>query len=306
MKVLVIHTLPPDRPDTGRTAAELDLHEAAQNIVAVLPLSVLCGVRGDPSEMLGLIELHQPDVVFNLCEAPLGRPDLEAHVAALLEWLGVRFTGCGSETLALCRRKDRVKQVLCSAGVPVPADLDLRQPMFPCIVKPSAEDGSAGLDQDSICESSTALSRAVERLSGRPLIEEFMPGREFAVSLWGCSEPDFVSLGETIFSNGLHLITYAAKWQPESADFANSPLFYDSDIAPALREAIVEVAGRAWQAVGARHYLRVDLRLNAAGKPYVLDVNPNPEISPGVGICRAVHEAGWPWRDFVNKVVEWA
>ena len=196
--------------------------------------------------------------------------------------------------------------VLRYAGVPVPRAVDPSRPVFPCIVKPASEDGSAGLDHDSICENPEALTRAVARLSGPVAIEAFLPGREFAVSLWGREGPDHVSIGETVFQQGLRLITYAAKWHAESADFANSPMVYDSEIESALRDEILATARGAWAAVGARHFLRVDVRLDAAGSPKALDVNPNPEMSPGVGICRAVQEAGWQWPDFVRNLVEWA
>jgi D-alanine-D-alanine ligase len=173
-------------------------------------------------------------------------------------------------------------------------------------VKPTAEDGSAGIDQDSICENAEALERAVNRMGGPVVIQEFLPGREFAVSVWGACRPDNVSIGETVFLNGLRLVTYAAKWYIESADFADSPLFYNSAIAPELRARIERVAKDTWRAVGARHVLRVDVRLDNAGCPRVLDVNPNPEMGCGVGISRAVVEAGWDWRHFIHKLVEWA
>jgi len=285
---------------------EFDLNGAASNVASALPDAVICGVRGEVREILGLLELHRPSVVFNLCEAPLGRPDLEAHVAALMEWLGVRFTGCRSETLALCRRKDLVTPVLRDAGIPVPAAVDFARPVFPCIVKPAAEDGSAGLHLDSVCENSEDLARAMAHFEGPKMIQEFLPGREFAVSLWGRCQPDHMSIGETVFKHGLRLITYAAKWHVQSEEFANSPLFYNTDIASSLREAILAVARGTWRAVGARQALRVDVRLDAAGNPRVLDVNPNPEISPGVGICRGVQEAGWQWQEFIHKLVEWA
>jgi D-alanine-D-alanine ligase len=306
MRVLVLHTIPPEVTGPDRLADEFDLSEAAANVCSALPEATVCSVRGGAREILGLLDLHQPEVVFNLCEAPLGRTDLEAHAAALLEWLGVRFTGCGSETLALCRRKNLVNPVLQLAGVAVPAAVDPSQPVFPCIVKPSAEDGSAGLDLHSVCDGPHDLALAMTRLGSEALVQEFLPGREFAVSLWGRSQPDHVSIGETDFQHGLRLITYRAKWCVESAEFADTPLFYDSEIPPALREAIIRVATGAWRAVGARHAIRVDVRLDAAGAPRVLDVNPNPEISPGVGICRAVQEAGWRWQDFVRTLVDWA
>jgi len=306
MKVLVLHTIPPEAPGLNRVVDEFDLGGAAQNVASVLPEAVVYGVRGEVREILTLLEQHPGSVVFNACEAPLGRPDLEAHVAALLEWLGVRFTGCRSETLALCRRKDLASAVLQAAGVPVPARVDPAHPAFPCIVKPAGEDGSACIDQQSICEDEGALQRALSCLGQAAVVQEFVPGREFAVSLWGNHQPEFVSIGETIFEKGLRLITYAAKWHVESADFVNSPLHYNSNIAPDLRAAVTAAARGAWRAVEARHALRVDVRLDAAGNPYVLDVNPNPEISPGVGICRAVQEAGWQWQEFIRRLVEWA
>jgi D-alanine-D-alanine ligase len=301
MKVLILHTAPPETVDSGRRVWEFDLEPAACGIAEVLPGATVAKVRGEPREILGLLEAHAPDVVFNLCEAPLGRPELEPQVAALLEWAGVRFTGSGSETLALCRRKDRVGAVLARAGVPVP-----RPGGFPCIVKPADQDGSAGLDHLSVCEDDAALARACARAAGPLVIEEFLPGREFVVSLWGQSQPDHVSIGETLFQHGLRLITYAAKWDIESADYANSPLSYAVDLDAPRRAAIVAAAQGAWRAVGTRGYARIDVRLDAAGHPKVLDVNPNPEIGPEVGIHRAVLEAGWTWPRFVNAQLAWA
>lgn len=301
MKVLVLYTLPPATVAPGRTVDEFDMSAAAQGIAEVLPDAIVAGVHGEAREVLALLDQHHPDVVFNACESPLGRPDLEAHVAALLEWLGVRFTGSGSETLALCRRKDHVNALLTAAGVPIP-----RIGVFPCIVKPADEDGSAGIDENSICANAEAVVRTRSRLKGPVVIQEFLPGREFAVSLWGQEEPGNVSIGETCFTGGTRLLTYAAKWDVDSADFANTPLVYAPLPDSLLREAVIAAARGAWRVVGARGYLRVDVRLDAAGVPRVLDVNPNPEITPERGIYRAVNEAGWSWERFVRQQLEWA
>ncbi|HMF56036.1 MAG TPA: ATP-grasp domain-containing protein [Pyrinomonadaceae bacterium] len=301
MKVLVLHTLPPEAIADGRNSWEFDLSEAVEGIAEVLPEAILAGVRGEAREILLLLSEHQPDVVFNACEAPLGRPNLEAHVAALLEWLDVRFTGSGSETLALCRRKDRVNAVLEAAQVPVP-----RKSLFPCIVKPAGEDGSVGIYADSVCENLEALQRARARFDVPVVVEEFLPGREFAVSLWGREEPEHSSIGETRFKGELRLNTYAAKWDIESVDFANSPMFYDIELDTSLRESVIEAARGAWRAVEARGYIRVDVRLDSDHVPRVIDVNPNPELSPGVGIHRAALEAGWSWQKFVRRQIEWA
>jgi D-alanine-D-alanine ligase len=301
LKILVLHTLAPANPANGRLPDEFELDAAAENVAGALDNAVVVGVRGEASEIKDIVEAERPDVVFNLCEAPLGKPALEAHVAALFEWMDVKFTGSGSETLALCRNKHRMNAVLAAHGIAVP-----RSGVFPAIVKPAAEDGSAGLDRNSICEDDAAVQRARARLPGPVVVQEFVEGREFAVSLWGSGSPDHVSIGETLFRNGLRLITYAAKWRPETADFVDSPLDYRTDLDPALRARVVDTARGAWLASGARGYLRVDVRCDAQGIPLVLDVNPNAELGPEVGICRAVQEAGWPWASFVRKQVEWA
>jgi len=301
VKVLILHTAAPESVEPGRLAHEFDLAPAAAGIAEILTDAAVARVRGEPREILAVLDAHAPDVVYNLCEAPLGRPDLEPHAAALLEWAGIRFTGSGSETLALCRRKDRVNAVLAAAGVPVPDTAG-----FPCIVKPADQDGSAFIDHDSVCQNMEAVVRARARLPGPVVVQEFLPGREFELSLWGRREPDYVSIGETKFRGGLHLLTYAAKWEYASADFCNSPLIHNVDLESELRDAVVATARDAWYAVAARGYLRVDIRLDAAGEPKVLDVNPNPETSPEMGMHKAVLEAGWTWERFVQAQLAWA
>jgi D-alanine-D-alanine ligase len=299
--VLVLYSLTPERCAPSRWAEEFDVTPSVDGVVKALPGSIAAGVRGEFREVVTLLEHHSPDVVFNLCEAPLGRPDREHHVAAVLEWMGVPFTGSRSETLALCRRKDRTKAVLAGAGVPVP-----REGCFPCVVKPAGEDGSYGVHDDSLCQTESEIARACARFRGPALIEEFLPGREFAVSLWGRDTPDDWASGETIFSAGMRLNTYAAKWRTESPDFANTEMRYDTEVSPDLRDAVLAAARGAWRAVEAHGYLRVDVREDAAGVPRVMDVNPNPALSPGIGVGRAAVEIGWTWEQLINRLVEWA
>jgi D-alanine-D-alanine ligase len=301
LKVLVLHTLPPAECGSGRRPEEFALHEAADHVAMVLDGAIVAGVRGEAAEILGLVQAEQPDVIFNLCEAPQGRPDRESHAAALFEWMGVAFTGSGSKTLALCRDKRRMNAVLAAHGVAVP-----RQGVFPAIVKPADEDGSAGIHADSVCDDADDVARARARWPGPVMVEEFVGGREFAVSLWGGAGPEHVSIGETLFRNGLRLNTYAAKWDTDSVEFADSPLDYRTDLDNALRDRIVATARGAWQAAGIRGYVRLDIRCDAGGVPVVLDVNPNPAIGPGIGICRSVEEAGWTWERFVRLQIECA
>lgn len=301
MKVLILHSLAPEGAEPGRMTDEFDLSSAVNGLRAALPEAAVAGVRGELREVLEVLDTHQPDVVFNACEAPLGRPDLEAHVAALLEWLHIPFTGSGSAALALCRRKDRTSAVLAAAGVPVP-----RAGVFPCIVKPADEDGSAGIDEQSICENEEELARARARINGPVVIEEYLAGAEYTISLWGKDEPEYFSPAHMEFSNGLRVNTYASKWDIESPDFGCTRLVYDLKLTPEFRSLLEDTARAAWRAVGARGYMRIDLRLDGDGIPRVLDVNPNPELGEDVGIYRGVTEAGWTWEQFVRKQLEWA
>jgi len=298
MKVLVLHTLPPEAVTGDRYSEEFDLASTAEAVAEVLPKATVAAVRGEVGEVIDVLAAHRPGVVFNLGEAPLGRPDLEPHLAALLEWLNVRFTGSGSETLALCRHKNRTKAVLEAAGIPVP-----RSGGFPCIVKPAAEDASAGIHSDSVCFNQAEMELAATRWPGPVITEEFLPGREFVVSLWGSGEGEHWSVGETLFQGGVRLNTYEAKWDSESYEYRNSPLVYNPTMEDALRERVVSLARRAWGAARIRGYARIDIRLNAAGEPAVIDLNPNAALSPGAGMHRAVIESGWSFESFVRLQV---
>ncbi|MDP2308991.1 MAG: D-alanine--D-alanine ligase [Pseudomonadota bacterium] len=304
MKVLVLYTLPP--PGMGERAAEFDISEAAYGVADVLGVAPV-GVLGALEEVLAVLDAHRPDVVFNLLEAPLGRPDLDGSLAALLEWRGTPFTGNGSATLALCRRKDHTHAVLSAAGVPVPrSGLDAG---FPCFVKPAGEDGSAGIDKASICHDAPARDGAVARIAaaglGAAVIEAWLPGRELNVALWGAgpARGTQAAVGEITFGPGVEVLTWASKWAPESAEYQCSPSVYPAEIAADLRAAAIATARAAARAVGARGYLRVDLRLDAHGQPRVIDVNPNPDVTPGAGLSRGVASAGWSWEQFVHAQV---
>lgn len=301
MKVVVAYTLAPPVTPSGRVPDEFDLSEACQAVMSVMPGAIAHGIEGRDEEFADLVGSHRPDIVFNLCEAPLGRPDMEAHAAARWESLGVRFTGARSRTLELCRVKDRVNALLHERGILIP-----RRGTFPCLVKPAEEDGSAWIHRDSVCRGEEELRLALARVPARALVEEFIPGREFAVSVWGGTQPEHCSVGETVFANGLELITYDAKWLPESADYLDSPVSYATQVGGDLRTALELTAKNVWRAVGAHGYLRVDQRLNHAGIPHVLDVNPNPALGMGGGIRAAAAAVGWSWERFVTAQIDWA
>jgi D-alanine-D-alanine ligase len=92
----------------------------------------------------------------------------------------------------------------------------------------------------------------------------------------------------------------------DSYEYIHTPLIYNSAMDASLQEAVVSAARGAWRATGLRGYARIEVRVNAAGVPCVIDVNPNPALNPGVAVYRAAEEAGWTWEQFVKCQLEWA
>ncbi|MBI2537017.1 MAG: D-alanine--D-alanine ligase [Gemmatimonadetes bacterium] len=263
-----------------------------------------------------LDQARRAELVVNLCEGIGGVSRWECMVAGTLELLGVPFTGAGSWTTTICHNKAVVNALLQAAGLPVPrwlvpvagkvpSDFPL-----PAIVKPAAEDASVGIDQASVATSHRLLRRRVahvEKEYGTALVQQYIGGREFAVGIVGSttlplSEIDFSCMPEGAWP----ILSFDAKWTggcPE--DLGTQPVCparVESWLARRLRAAALS----AWRAVRGQGYGRVDLRLDQTGQPWVLEVNPNPDISDDAGLSRMAQAAGWSYDDLILRMVELA
>jgi D-alanine-D-alanine ligase len=278
------------------------------------------GVDGDLASLRrALVEL-EVDCAFNLCESLVGDARLESAVPLVLELLGIPFTGSPPEALSFGLRKDRVKGRLEAAGIPTPAGRVLRAPddacdlPFPLIVKPVREDGSVGIWRTSVVHDPSGLSRAVEAVvtSFRQpcLVEQFVDGREFNVALLGHPTPRVLPLSEIDFA-GLpegspRIVSYDAKWTSGSVDdLGTMPVLHPSLPSP-LAARVRRVAAEAFRAVGVRDYGRVDVRLGSNGVPYVVDVNPNCDLSRNAGLPRAAAAVGIDYGPLVGLLVRYA
>ncbi|MCC6672602.1 MAG: ATP-grasp domain-containing protein [Planctomycetes bacterium] len=276
----------------------------------------------DPEPLLRELAATRPDVVLNLVESLRGDPGHEATVAGLLELAGFRFTGSPAQALHLGLDKTMAKAVLAAAGVPVPrgvaverGDESLADVPWPAIVKPGRQDASHGIDQQSVVADPAAAWQQIERVArhyGTPvLVEEFVAGREFNVAVLGhddqftvlpLSEIDF-----TAYPPGRPpLVTYAAKWLPESPEYRGTPAIAARALPPATEERIRVLAQRACRALRVRDYARVDLRLHAERGPLVLEVNPNPDLSPDAGFARAAARAGLDHPRLIGRILDGA
>jgi D-alanine-D-alanine ligase len=258
------------------------------------------------------------DVLINLCEAFLGRPQLEANVAAALELLGVPFTGNDSRTLALCLNKFKTKAVLKSFGLPTASAVMADSPdqkidlPFPLIVKPNTEDASLGIHPESVVRDEDGLRKQLQHIQdvfGEPaLVETFIEGREFNVAVMDVDKPEALPVSEIDFT-GMpegqpNICSYAAKWLPDDVLFQTTPPRCPAPIDDALRTKLQEMAVKAFLACSCRDYARVDFRVDKKGRPFVLEVNPNPDISLNAGYARALGAAGIEYKNFWKQLIE--
>jgi D-alanine-D-alanine ligase len=256
------------------------------------------------------------DLVFNLCEGIDGIASLEPAVISALEVLGVPFTGASSWTTALCLRKHVVNALLDGAGLPIPRFAVARpgDPLpavgFPAICKPAAEDASIGVEQRSVVRSVRSLASRVGAMHERwrdVLVQQFIDGREVNVGIVGdtvlpISEIRFDGLPKRMW----RIVSYRSKWDTGSDEDTGTQPHCPADLPSELTAELKRIALTAWHLVGGSGYGRVDLRIDAAGQPWILEVNANPDIAPDAGLARMARAAGFDYGALIRAVCEHA
>ena len=253
------------------------------------------------------------DLVYNLCEGVHGVALWEDHVVATLEFAGIPFTGAGSWTIAASRRKAVANTILAQAGLPIPVWTVAQGKVsddfpLPAIVKPAAEDASAGLDKTSVCTDRKALRARVAAMTEQfdeVMVQQYVTGREFNVGFVGTrtlpvSEIDFTGMPEGSWP----ILTYAAKWHTGSAEDVGSVPVCPAQISQRLADRVTSTAEAAWAALQGSGYGRVDLRVDEQGHPWVLEVNPNPDITDSAGLSRMGRAMGWDYGELVRRIAE--
>lgn len=308
--------------DPGREARE-DVVRVAAALADVLTRD---GVVAEPLAVVGLnfdfvgaLERRRPALVVNLCESVNADSRGEMIIPCLLELMGLPFTGSGAVSLGLALHKDKAKQLLRAQGIATPEfvivsrvdELSCVGLPFPLIVKPVREDASVGIDFDSVVFDAAGLARAVRavlRTFAQPaLVERYIAGREIYVPLLGNQPRGHLPLTEIAFGEAFagkpNVVVYRAKWEPESSEYKDSPgVPCALDVHTEGR--LVELACAAFAALDCRDYGRVDLRISADGEPYVIEVNPNCDLSPDAGFANAARAAGLDYRALASRLVE--
>ncbi len=262
-------------------------------------------------------DLQRFDWVFNLAETIYGYPLADHEIASVMEKNNVHFTGAGSTALRLCIDKAATKYFLLANGIDTPA-FEVFQPKgpihnlleFPLFVKPVGEDGSFGIDEDSVVRNEVELKNQVRKIQRMykqaALVEQYIEGRDITASIIGNGEQAMVlPLSEIIYegNSSSRFLTFDAKWMAESIEFQEAKATCPCSLPPDADGIIKEIALRAYRALGCRDYARVDFRLKR-DRPFVLEVNPNPCINPeDSGFVRAVAAAGLSYNKMILAIL---
>ncbi len=261
------------------------------------------------------------DAIFNVCDDGFRNdPLLEPHVPALLDIFNLPYTGNNYLTLGWRLNKARVKQYFCFHKIPTPEfqvfktgkeELNLKL-KFPLFVKPVHEDASIGIRQDSLCKNKKELKKKINEIikdyNEGALVEEFIKGREFNVAVVGNEDPIVLPVSEIDFT-GLPkklapIVTYNAKWDEDSVEYKKTPPVVPAKIDKKTQKILQDLAVKCYKILNCRGYARVDFRFNKS-KPYVLEVNANPDISPDAGLARAAKAHGWSYKEFIKKILDY-
>ncbi len=299
--------------ETVKDMAEEVFHHVAQLgcRVEMVPLF------DDFIDFMKRIRSAHHDVIINLCEGFKDRPLMEARIAGVYELLEVPYTGNPARTLSLCQNKYLTKMVLLGAGLPTPAGqlvttLDaLNYDVFPAIVKPNNEDASLGIYPQSVVhnqdELKTQVAKVLTTYNQPALVEQYIHGREFNVAVIDAEQPKALPVSEIDFStvpDGYpHICSYEAKWFEGHVLYNTTIPKCPAPVDDSQRQTLQATAVQAFKLMNCRDYARVDFRMSHEGEIYILEVNPNPDISLNAGYARALRAAGIEYADFWHKII---
>jgi D-alanine-D-alanine ligase len=269
-----------------------------------------------------------PDIVFNIAEGFHG-VNRESHVPAICEFYGIPYSGSDPFTLTLCLDKARTKETLTFHGIPTPRfavvdrveDLGAvtEQLAFPLFVKPLHEGSSKGITDANLCFDRRHFSRQtaflLENYRQPVLVEEYLPGKEFTCAVVGNGDDatvlPIVGMNfETLPKGALPIYSFDAKFvwdRPENPlDIFQCP----ARITRELQASIERVTLDAFRVLGCRDWARIDVRLDASGKPNVLEVNPLPGILPDPAdnscLPKAARAAGIGYEELIQNCLKYA
>ncbi len=299
MRITVVHD----------TTIDFHHEEMVRSVVSSLENSFEVDSR--PFEIDAVSVLRGTDLVFNLTTA-MGNTERQIHLPAVLDLLGVPFTGSGATANALCINKTLTKLIMKAYGISTPEFFSVRPgdivdnlPFSPAIVKPVKEGGAKGIWEDSVVVSVDEMQKAVSRIHerfGQPaLVERFIEGREFTVGIVGSEvlpimEIDFSSLPDRLET------FYSYRVKQFYGDETN--YICPAKISQREESVVSEFSLKVFGALDLKDYCRIDLKVDDEGKIHFLEVNSLPLLVPDYSdIVKMAEARGWSYGDLINRIV---
>jgi D-alanine-D-alanine ligase len=321
LNVTIIHDAG-TKDSKGAEKHDVAVDHVANALTAKGHKPTLFGAKGDVREFVGGVLETKPELVFNLVETFGNNLQMDMHVGALLELMGVPFTGADPGGLYMAQDKVLTKKLLHFHGVKYPQYLTFAPDRietggnlrFPLFVKPTRADASLGITEASLVQDFKSL---VERVSyvhatfgGAALAEEYIDGREYYVSVVGHLNPRPLSLVEMDFSglppNALPVASYDAKWNARTRAYKGTRSIIATNISEELASRVHAAAREAYLALQLRDYGRVDVRVTKGGDVYVIEVNPNPYLARDAELAMAAENSGMAYDELIEHIVEMA
>lgn len=322
--VLMHESLVPPESTDGYTEEEILDWKTEYDVVTtlrelghqVLPI----GLYDDLGLIRRSINDFKPHIAFNLLEEFHGVGVYDHHVVSYLELKKQHYTGCNPRGLLLSHDKPLAKKILHFHRIRTPGFFVSklgRKPKrpsgfeFPLLVKSVSEDASLGITQSSIVHDDQALFERIEFVHSETetdaLVETYIDGRELYVGVMGNRRLVTLPIWEMVFKNAPEgmpqIATARVKWDVEHQKKLGIETLEAKDLDPAIEQKILKTCKRVYRALSLSGYARMDLRLNSNGDVFVLEANPNPNLSYGEDFAESAELVGIPYNALLQKII---
>jgi D-alanine-D-alanine ligase len=319
---LMHDSLVPPENATGHDPAEADWkmeYDVTANLRGLGHEVLNVGCGEDLRVIRQALEEWKPNIIFNMLEDFHDIGVFDQNVVSYLELLRVPYTGCNPRGLMLARDKGLSKMLLAAHRLPV-ADYTVmqvgrkaRRPKrlgFPLIVKSLTKEASQGISQASVVDTDEKLAERVqfihETVGTDAIVERYIDGREFYIGVLGNQRLDVFPVWELNLSKmeaPWRIATDRVKWNRAYQERHGIKTHEVQNLADGVEERIRHLAKRAYRALSLSGYARIDMRVDAEGKIYVLEANPNPQLAHGEDFAESAEHAGIAYRELLQKIV---
>jgi len=326
LKVLMLFSSPYNKPrgydykeefaDPENMYTEKDVYKA---LLANGYVVRLLGIHNDINPLFEEIRENRPDVIFNLVEVFNDQSQYEKNIAALLEMLGIPYTGATSDNIFICNNKSLGKKILSYHRIKIARFQTFyrghkvwlsKRLRLPVIVKPLCEEASRGISQASIVDNEEAFLERVkfihDNMGMDAIVEEFIEGRELYVTILGNKKltvfpPREMKFGE--LPDDSRVATYKAKWDDAYRDKWGIKSVFTGKLPEGWEKEITYVCKRAYRALNMRSYIRFDIRVTTDGKVYIIEPNANPCIAKIDEVALSAEKVGISYNQLIKKIV---